>query len=220
VSAPPFGAPVLRREDRRLLTGQGRYVSDVTRPRMLHVAFVRSVHAHATLRALDVADALATPGVVAVIAGDDPEIAKHRIRARSALTTYVETDQPVLAWPRVRHVGEAIAAVVATDPYAAADGAERVAVDYAPLPAVVDAVDGAAAGAPLVHDEVPGNVFLARRFEGGDVDGALARAAIGSSRSGPARRSRTSRGTCSRRSSTCRRAAYAWSRPTWAAASG
>ena len=178
MTAPPFGAPVLRREDRRLLTGTGRYVSDIALPRMLHVAFVRSVHAHATIRAIDVAVVLATPGVVAVITGDDPEIAKHRIRARSALTTYVETDQPVLAWPRVRHVGEAIAAVVATDPYAAADAAERVVVDYAPLPTVVDAVAASAAGAPLVHDEVPGNVFLARRFEGGDVDGALARAAV------------------------------------------
>ena len=180
MSAPlgaPFGARVLRREDRRLMTGAGRYVSDVVRPHMLHVAFVRSVHAHAHLRAIDTAAARALAGVIAVVTGEDPAIAPHRIRARSALTTYVETDQPVLAWPRVRHVGEAIAAVIGVDAYHAADGAALVDVDYEPLPAAVDPVRASAPGAPRVHEEAAGNAFLSRRFESGDVDAALARAA-------------------------------------------
>ena len=177
VRGSPFGARVLRREDRRLITGRGRYVSDIVLPGMLHVAFVRSVHAHARIRSIDTGPALATPGVVAVVTGDDATLARHRIRARSALTTYVETEQPILAWPRARHVGEALAAVVALDPYRAADGAAAVTVDYEPLPVVVDPVAATAADAPRVHESVAGNVFLSRRFESGEVDAALGRAA-------------------------------------------
>ena len=175
--AAPFGAPVLRREDLRLLTGRGRYVSDVELPRLLHVAFVRSTHAHARLRAVDTRAATGATAVIAVVSGRDELVARHRIRARSALPGYVETEQPVLAAASVRHVGEALAAVVATDRYAAEDAAARVRVDYEPRPAVVDIVDAARADAPLVHDAMPGNLFLTRKFDHGDVDGALARAA-------------------------------------------
>lgn len=174
----PFGAPVPRREDRRLITGGGRYVSDVARPGMQHAVFVRSIHAHARLRAIDAAAARAAPGVVAVVTGEDAVLAHHRIRARSALSTYVETEQPVLAWPRVRHVGEAFAVVVADDPYRAADAAALIGVDYEPLPAVVDPVSATDATAPRVHDGAADNVFLSRRFDSGDVDAALARAAV------------------------------------------
>ena len=177
VRRAPFGSRVLRREDLRLITGRGRYVSDVVLPGMLHVAFVRSLHAHARIRSIDSRAALGTPGVVAVVGGDDPVIGKHRIRARSALTTYVETEQPVLAWPHARHAGEAIAAVVAVDPYCAADGAAAVTVEYEALPAAVDVVAATTAGAPRVHDALTANVFLSRRFEGGDVEAALGRAA-------------------------------------------
>jgi aerobic carbon-monoxide dehydrogenase large subunit len=170
----PFGAAVRRREDPRLVTGRGRYVSDVDAARLLHVAFVRSTHAHARLRSID---APAAPGVVAVVTGQDPRVARCRVRARSALPGYVETEQPVLAWPLVRHVGEAIAAVVGDDRYAVEDAAARVAVEYEALPAVVDARAALREGAPRVHDEAAGNVFLARRFESGDVEAALAGAA-------------------------------------------
>ena len=169
-----FGARVPRREDRRLITGRGRYVGDVTLPGMVHVAFVRSVHAHARIRGIDASVALNVPGVLSVVTGDDPVIARHRIRARSALAAYVETEQPVLASPRVRHVGEAVAAVVASDPYQAADAAALVRIDYEPLPAAVDMRAALEAAAPLVHGEAPGNVLLTRRFEHGDVDRALA----------------------------------------------
>jgi carbon-monoxide dehydrogenase large subunit len=171
--ASAFGAPIPRREDRRLLTGRGRYVADVDLPRLLHVAFVRSTHAHARLRRLDTRVAAAQRGVVAVITGRDAPIAGRGLRARSALPGYVETEQPLLAWPDVRHTGEAIAAVVATDRYAAEDAAALLEVDYTPRPAAVDLVDAARPGAPRVHAAAPANVLLSRRFEQGDVEAAL-----------------------------------------------
>jgi carbon-monoxide dehydrogenase large subunit len=115
---------------------------------------------------------------VAVVHGPDARIARYRIRARSALPGYVETEQPLLAGPIVRHVGEAVAAVVATDSYQAEDAAARVAVEYEPRPAAVDVLDATRTGAPLVHDAARGNRFLSRRFEQGDVETALARSAI------------------------------------------
>ncbi|HZP39398.1 MAG TPA: xanthine dehydrogenase family protein molybdopterin-binding subunit [Methylomirabilota bacterium] len=171
-----FGAPERRAEDARLLTGRGRYVTDVERPRMLHVAFVRSPHAHARVRALDAAPALAQPGVVAVATGTDPDFAPHRIQAPSALPGYVMTAQPILAWPEARFAGEAVAAVVAGDRYAAEDAAERLALDWEPLPAALHLLDPARDGA-IVHESAPGNVLLTRRFESGQVEAALAGAA-------------------------------------------
>jgi len=172
-----FGSRLRRKEDGRLVSGQGRYVGDVELPRMLHLAFVRSVHAHARIRAIDTAAATALAGVVTVVTGDDPVFARHRLRARSALPGYVETEQPVLAWPTARFCGEALAAVVAVDRYVAEDGAALVVVDAEPLAAAVDALD-ARKGAATVHDGAPDNVLLARRFEQGDVDAALAGAAV------------------------------------------
>lgn len=176
-SASPVGAPVRRREDPRLLTGRGRYASDVELPRLLHVAFVRSVHAHARLRAIDTAAAAAAPGVVRVLTGADPQVARHRVRARSALPGYVETEQPVLAWPTARHVGEALVAVVGVNRYLVEDAAARVSVDYDPRPASIDVLAATRDGAPSVHDGVRGNRFLSRRFEHGDVESALRGAA-------------------------------------------
>jgi carbon-monoxide dehydrogenase large subunit len=175
--ASVFGAPVPRKEDARLVSGHGRYVSDVELPRMLHVAFVRSAHAHARLSAVAAGAALAAPGVVAVATGADPDFAPHRIRPRSALPAYVQTAQPILAWPEVRFAGEAVAAVVAGDRYAAEDAAALVRVEAEPLPAAVD-VAGARRGAPVVHPDAPDNVLLARRFESGDVEAALASSAV------------------------------------------
>ena len=166
-----------RREDPRLLTGRGRYVGDIELPRLLHVAFVRSVHAHARLRAIDVTAAAARPGVVTVLTGRDPAFADLCIRARSALPGYVETAQPILAWPVARHVGEALAAVVGTDRYDVEDAAALVHVDAEALPAAVDVLKATGENAPPVHEAAPGNAFLVRRFQGGDVEAALASAA-------------------------------------------
>ena len=173
-----MGAPLRRREDPRLLTGRGRYVSDVELPRLLHVAFVRSAHAHARLRAIDVTAAAASPGVVAALTGRDAGFADLHIRARSALPGYVETEQPILAWPLARFAGEAVALVAGLDRYVVEDAAALVRVEYEPLPAAVDALEATREGAPVVHEAVRGNAFLVRRFAQGDVEAALASAAV------------------------------------------
>ena len=169
----PLGARQLRREDARLLRGAGRYVADVELPRMLHVAFVRSLHAHARLRAVRTDGAAAVSGVVHVATGSDEAFASRRLRARSALPGYVLTEEPVLALTKARYAGEAVAAVVAADRYAAEDAAALVEVDVEPLRAVVDAGEAAREDAPRVHDESAGNVLLSRRFENGRVDLAM-----------------------------------------------
>src|SRR5260370_7140501 len=133
-SSSVFGSRLRRKEDGRLVSGLGRYVGDVELPRMLHLAFVRSVHAHARIRAIDTAAATALAGVVTVVTGDDPVFARHRLRARSALPGYVETEQPVLAWPTARFCGEALAAVVAVDPYVAEAAAPPLAAAPHPFP--------------------------------------------------------------------------------------
>ena len=143
-----LGAAVPRKEDLRLLTGRGRYVSDLVMPGMLHAAFVRSPFAHADVTGVDGAAALARPGVAAVVAGDDPLVIGVRITARSELPGYVETSQPVLAWPKVRFAGEAVAVLVAADRATATDAAELVEVDYEPRPVVVDPLAALDAGAP------------------------------------------------------------------------
>ena len=171
--AVTIGAPVRRREDPRLLTGRGRYVGDVELPRLLHVAFVRSLHAHARVRAIDAATAAAQPGIVAVVTGRDPAFTGLCIRARSALPGYAETAQPVLAWPVARFAGEALAAIVGADRYSVEDAAGLVTVDYEPLDAAVDVLRATHDHAPRVHEEAPGNAYLVRRFQAGDVDRAL-----------------------------------------------
>ena len=172
------GAPVRRREDPRLLTGRGHYVGDVELPRLLHVGFVRSVHAHARLREIDIAAAAAHPGIVAVLTGSDPGFAGLGIRARSALPGYAETEQPILAWPVARFAGEALAAVVGSDRYGVEDALDLVRVNYEPLPAAVDVLTATREDAPRVHEAAPGNAFLSRRFQGGNVDPALAGATV------------------------------------------
>ena len=177
-SGGPFGQRVVRKEDARLLTGRGRYVADIRLPGMLHVAFVRSPHAHARIVAVDTSAALVLDGVVAVATGTDPDFADLRLVATSALPSHVETPQHPLAAGKVRYQGEAVAAVVAIDRYVAEDGAELVDVEYEELAAHVDA--GAAIGATgvPVHEGAPDNVLVSRVFDAGEVDRALADAAL------------------------------------------
>jgi carbon-monoxide dehydrogenase large subunit len=151
-----------RREDARLLTGAGRFAADWNLPGQLHACFVRAERAHADIVSVDTAAAARTPGVVAVFAGDDvahfgAATPLVRYPGRGGMTLQ-HPHRPVLARGRVRHVGEEIALVVAETAAAAQDGAERVAVAYRERPVVVDAADALAAGAPLVHDAVAGNL--------------------------------------------------------------
>jgi carbon-monoxide dehydrogenase large subunit len=116
-----IGRPVPRKEDLRLITGRGTYVSDVQLPRTKHAAFLRSPHAHARISAIDVGEARQLPGVRAVFTGRDQAFRDIALRAKSALAGYIETAQPVLAMNKTRFAGEAVAAVVAESRYLAED---------------------------------------------------------------------------------------------------
>src|SRR5262249_32038510 len=148
-------------------------------PGMLHVAFVRSPHAHARIVGIDAHAALGSPGVVAVVTGEELTAHARTMRAPSRMRDYRVTDFPALALGKVRHVGrEAVAAVVATDRYVAEDAAELVAVAYEPLPVVGDVERALADGAALVHEDAGTNLILSRTFSQGDVDAALGGAAV------------------------------------------
>ncbi len=171
-----------RREDARLLTGQGRYAADWNFPGQLYACFLRSDRAHAELLSLDTEPALASPGVVAIFTGQDtkqfktpPPMVRYPGKGGAAIKV---PHRPVLALGRVRHVGQEIALVVATSAAAAQDAAERIGIEYRELPAVAEAVQALAAGAPTLHEEIQGN--LAFDYEYGSeaaTNEAFARAA-------------------------------------------
>ena len=152
-----LGTRVLRTEDPQLLVGAGRYLSDLGLEGALHAAFVRSEMAHARIVAIDVTDAAAMPGVVAVWTADELGVAPHH----AFVKVHDDFARPPLARDEVRFVGEAVAVVFAETPTAARDAAELVVVDYDPLPAVVDPEAALAAGAPAVFEQRPDNVALA-----------------------------------------------------------
>ena len=172
------GARVARREDPRLLTGQGSYVDDHRPARMLYAAFLRSPHAHARIRRLDVSAALALPGVAAVLTGEDIARSSKPVRAASKTPNVKTTSYPPLALGKVRHVGEAVAMVAAESRYVAEDAVERIVVDYEPLPVVRDVESALDPASPVLHDEAETNLLVRREFARGDVDAALAGAAV------------------------------------------
>ncbi len=165
----------IRREDQRLLTGNGRYTADWNQPGQLHAAFLRSDRAHAHIRAIDIAAARAAPGVAAVLTGVEMQAAGYT-RGRAHVPFPGRTGKllaptgPALALDRVRHVGEPIAVVVADSAHAAQDAAELILVDYDDLPAVTGAANAIAAGAPLLHADIPGNLCF--DFAYGDAEAA------------------------------------------------
>lgn len=171
-----FGASVHRREDPRLLTGNGRYLDDLGRG-ALAAAFVRSPHAHARIADIDVTGALEVEGLVAIYTHEDlpgrvgeplPLLIPHPALTHGR-TGYA------LAREEVNHVGEPVVMVVATDRYVAEDACARIRVDYEPLPVVVG-VEAARSADRLVHPDVPGNVAAHLLQEVGDVEAALASA--------------------------------------------
>jgi carbon-monoxide dehydrogenase large subunit len=171
------GARIKRTEDPRLLTGLGSYVDDRPVAGLLHVAFRRSDHAHARIGAIDTAAAQAAPGVAAVFTAADLDCVKP-LRATSRMKGYYATPIRALACDKVRYVGEPVAGIVADSRYLAEDAAERVAIDFAPLPHAADPAEAARPGAPLLHEEAQTNVLVAREFKRGDVDAALAAAPV------------------------------------------
>src|SRR6266436_3353152 len=175
-----IGAPLRRVEDKRFLTGHGRFVADIDLPGALACALVRSPRAHAAIRRIDASAARAAPGVVAVFTGADmaadgvaPMRPLWAVRSRDG-SPMAEPARFALARETVRHVGEPVAAVVAASLAQAVDAAERVEVDYAPLSAVTDARAAQAEAAPQLHACAGGNVCF--RWARGDE--AAVRAAL------------------------------------------
>lgn len=158
------GQPVRRLEDARLLRGLGRYSDDVDLPRQAYAVLVRSPHAHARIVGIDARAALAAPGALAVLTGADvaadglADVPSDRTRKRRDGSPAFATPRPLLARERVRHVGDPVALVVAETRAQAVDAAERVRVEYEPLPAVAATLDALRPGAPVVWDEAPDNV--------------------------------------------------------------
>jgi carbon-monoxide dehydrogenase large subunit len=172
-----------RREDFRLVVGDGRYTSDWNLPGQLHAAFLRADRAHAEIVRLDASRALAHPGVKAVLTGDDvraagfkslPNIVAYPGRGGQQI---LKPHHPVLAMGRVRFVGEPVAMIVAETAAIAEDARELIDIEYRDLPAVASFDTAVAPGAPQLHADVPGN--LAFDYESGDeqaVAAAFARA--------------------------------------------
>jgi len=169
-----IGRPVERIEDAGLLTGRGRYIDDLpVRRDTAHLAILRSPHAHAEVRAISTAAALALPGVFAVLTGEDVA------RLTRSMTVGVKAN--VECWPiardRVRYVGEPVALVVAENRYVAEDALDLIEVEYETLTAVVDPEKALAADAPVLHPSLGTNLINERSFGYGDPEAAFATAA-------------------------------------------
>src|SRR5713101_5884942 len=186
-TGPPYiGRSLLRREDRRLLMGQGQFVADLVLPRMLHAVLVRSPVAHARSRAIDLSRAAAAPGVMAALNGADllqmlPPVPEGQISLPKKWTTVVQHKflnprQPLLAYDKVRHVGEALAIIVAESRFEAEDAAELVSLDIEELPAVVDPEAALRPGTAIVHDRFATNLIGSFSVGKGDAAAMLASA--------------------------------------------
>jgi carbon-monoxide dehydrogenase large subunit len=163
-----------RREDARLLKGEGRYTADWNFPGQVYGAFLRSDRAHAVLKNISLENARAMPGVLAIFTGEDLKHFKTpppqvKLPGRGGAPIKVP-ERPTLARDRVRYVGQEVALVVAATSAQAQDAAEAIEVDYEELPVVVDGAAALAQGAPQLHDPVPGN--LAYDFEYGNEQAA------------------------------------------------
>jgi aerobic carbon-monoxide dehydrogenase large subunit len=184
---PPYvGRSLLRREDRRLLTGQGQFIADLVLPRMLHAIVVRSEIAHALIRSVDLSAAATAPGVMLALNGADllrllPPVPEGQLSLPSKWTSVIQhkflsPQQPLLAHDKVRHVGEAIAIIVAENRDQAEDAAELVRADLEELPAVIDPEEALRPDSPVVHDRFHTNLIGSFSVGRGNFDAALARA--------------------------------------------
>jgi aerobic carbon-monoxide dehydrogenase large subunit len=157
------GARIKRREDPQLIRGAGQYVDDVRLPDMLHVAILRSHHAHATIKGVDTDAARQHPGVIAVFTGPELQDQIAPLPVGGGNDTLRVPKHYVLAVDKVCHVGQGIAAVVADDRYTAEDALDLIRVEYESLPVVSDPEKALTPGSPVVHSEWPDNVAF--RFE-------------------------------------------------------
>src|SRR5712692_1376794 len=180
------GRSLPRREDRRLLTGRGQFIADLELPHMLHAVFVRSPVAHARIEAVDLSRAAVMPGVAYVLSGVElarllPPVPDTQLALPSKWTAlvqhkFINPQQPLLAHDKVRHVGEAVAVIVAESRYAAEDAAELVTLDLDELPAVVDPEAALLPGAPIVHERFDTNLIGSFSVGKGDTAAVLASA--------------------------------------------
>ena len=174
----PKGSTMTRREDFRLITGQGRYTSDCNLPGQLHAVFLRADRSHAEILRIDTSQALKYPGVIAVYTHADIKEAGFKslpnpvgFPGRGGMAMHKPFFH-VLAMDRVNYVGEAVAMVIAETAAIAEDARELIEIEYRDLPSVSHLDDALKPGAPLVHDSVPGN--LAFDFESGDEQAVAA----------------------------------------------
>src|SRR5262245_37195778 len=167
MSVTGIGASVRRKEDQRFITGTGQYTDDINRPGQAHAIFVRSPHAHATIKRIDAAKAKSMPGVLAVLTGDD--VAADKIGGLICGWMIHSKDgspmkagaHPALAQGRVRYVGDHVAVVIAESLGIARDAAEAITVEYEEQRAIVDTAEAPKAGVPQVHDVAPNNCVYA-----------------------------------------------------------
>ena len=179
-----IGASVRRKEDHRFLSGRGNYTDDINRPGQLYAVIHRADRPHARISGIDTSVAAKAPGVVAVYTGTDMQAdgvggvpCGWQVHNKDG-SPMAEPPHPVLATGKVRHVGDPIAVVIAETRQQAKNAAELLVIDYEDLPAIAAVRDAVAPGAPLVHDDAPGNVCFDWHI--GDkaiVDAAFAQAA-------------------------------------------
>lgn len=175
-----FGSGIKRREDPRLITGKAKYTDDMKLPGLLHMAVVRSPHAHARIKSIDTSAAKAVEGVVAIFTGNDIDLNPIPCAWLVPDSDLKTPDHLALAKDKVRYVGDGVAIVLAETRYQAQDGADAVEVDYEPLGAVVNPEEATHDGAPQVHDDVPNNIGFRWIASSGDeeVEAAFANADV------------------------------------------
>jgi len=177
-----IGKPIKRVEDKRFLTGKGRYTDDIILPDMTNAYILRSPYAHANIRSIDTSDASAMDGVVAIFTGEDVKDiggvpCGWQVNFKNG-DTMKEPPHPLLVRDKVLHVGDAVAIIIAEDGPTARDAADMVHVDYEELPAVVNAAEAVKDGAPQVHDAAPNKMCFDWELGNpkAEVDAALASA--------------------------------------------
>jgi carbon-monoxide dehydrogenase large subunit len=167
-TATYIGSSIRRREDPRLITGRATYVNDIAAVGCTEVIFVRSPHAHARIKRIDTTQASASPDVLAVVIGSDLAASMQPVPCIWTIPDMKAPTRRAITSDKVRFVGDIVAAVVAATQAAARDAAELVEVDYEVLPSVTDQDAALQAGAPQIHDDVPGNTAFTWDLSGGD----------------------------------------------------
>ena len=174
-----FGSGIRRREDPRLITGAATYTDDFTLPGMVHAAMLRSPHAHARIKRIDVSRARTAPGILAVFTGADIDALKPVPCAWLVPNANLKVAvYPALCKDVVRYVGDIVAVVVGENIYQAYDALDLIDVDYETMPSVVDPERATQPGQPQLHADVPGNQAFHWVVAGGDIDAAFRNAEV------------------------------------------